>query len=92
MREALLALPGGLSESAKAADLRRRMARLQEQADALEGKAVPRQSPPQYATLAAEAAAFTASGAGSPDRIAALVSGLQVGTQDPDTRHAVQPK
>lgn len=78
MREALLALPGGISEARPIADLRRRMAELQAQADALKGRAVPRPVPPQYTALAAEAAAFTTTGVGAPERIAALVSGLQV--------------
>jgi hypothetical protein len=124
VREALLALPGGLSEARPIAELQRRMADLQaqvtaqpleptsrsdastpecaslqighaglwayspevmrigvftDQADALEGRAVPRPTPSQFTALAAEAAAFITAGAGSPERIAALVSGLQVG-------------
>lgn len=82
VREALLALPGGPSEAAAIAELRRRMAELQERADALEGRAVPRPDPPQYVALAAEAAAFTTAGAGAPERLAALIAALQVGTAD----------
>lgn len=130
VREALLALPGGLSEARPIAELQRRMADLQaqvtarplepdlrsdastveytrpadcscrsvewntrghvhwcftDQADALEGRAVPRPTPSQFTALAAKAANFVTAGAGSPERIAALVSGLQVSDQ-PDTR------
>ena len=51
---------------------------------------MPRPTPPQFTALAAEAAAFVTAGAGSPERIAALVSGLQVGPR-PDSPAWHQP-
>jgi len=77
VREALLALPGGASEAVAAAELHSRIEELQRQADTLEGRAVPRPAPPQYARLAMEAAAFI-DGAGAPHRVLTVVAALEV--------------
>ena len=74
-----LRLPGGPSEAARVAALRKRAAATAAQAEALTSSVVERPLPPQYGAIVEAVSAFTAS-TGSSARILALSDRLQART------------
>ena len=77
VREMYLRLPGGPSEAARVAALRKRAAAVAAQAEALTSSVVERPLPSQYGAIVEAMSAFTAS-TGSSARVHAVMDGLQV--------------